>query len=64
MPLGLFIEFVRIRRRSDAIWALLPVAFYGAGREFGGRLLAHLAVRLGLVFALTRGPSIARRLRH
>ncbi|MCB1561351.1 MAG: rhomboid family intramembrane serine protease [Xanthomonadales bacterium] len=67
LPLGLYLEFVRIPASLlIAIWALLQVAFTYVGPAFGAvAWWAHLGGFLfGMVFALLIKPGIRRRLRR
>ena len=66
LPLGMFLEFVRIPAPLlIGFWALLQVAFTFVGPAFGPvAWSAHIAgFAAGLLFALVSKPAIARRLR-
>lgn len=66
LPLGMFLEFVRIPAPLlIGFWALLQVAFTFVGPAFGPvAWWAHIAgFATGLLFALVSKPAIARRLR-
>ena len=65
LPLGMFLEFVRIPAPLlIGFWALLQVAFTFVGPAFGPvAWWAHIAgFATGLLFALVSKPAIARRL--
>jgi membrane associated rhomboid family serine protease len=67
LPLGLFLEFVRVPASLlIGLWALLQVVFAYSGPTFGAVAWpAHIAGFLfGVVFALLTRAAIARRLRH
>ena len=67
LPLGLFLEFVRVPASLlIGLWALLQVVFAYSGPTFGAVAWpAHIAGFLfGMVFALFTRAAIARRLRH
>ncbi|MEO5962134.1 MAG: rhomboid family intramembrane serine protease [Thermomonas sp.] len=67
LPLGLFLEFVRVPASLlIGLWALLQVVFAYSGPAFGAVAWpAHIAGFLfGIVFALLTRAAIARRLRH
>ena len=67
LPLGLFLEFVRVPAPLlIGLWALLQVVFAYSGPTFGTVAWpAHIAGFLfGVVFALFTRAAIARRLRH
>lgn len=67
LPLGLFLEFVRVPASLlIGVWALLQVVFAYSGPTFGAVAWpAHIAGFLfGVVFALLTRAAIARRLRH
>lgn len=67
LPLGLFLEFVRVPASLlIGLWALLQVVFAYSGPAFGAVAWpAHIAGFLfGIVFALLSRATIARRLRH
>lgn len=67
LPLGLFLEFVRVPASLlIGLWALLQVVFAYSGPAFGAVAWpAHIAGFLfGMVFALFTRAAIARRLRH
>jgi len=67
LPLGLFLEFVRVPASLlIGLWALLQVVFAYSGPTFGAVAWpAHIAGFLfGVVFALLTRAGIARRLRH
>ena len=67
LPLGLFLEFVRVPASLlIGLWALLQVGFAYSGPAFGSVAWpAHIAGFLfGVVFALFARAAIARRLRH
>ena len=67
LPLGLFLEFVRVPAfLLIGLWALLQVGFAYAGPAFGAVAWpAHIAGFLfGIVFALLTKAAIARRLRR
>ena len=67
LPLGLFLEFVRVPASLlIGLWALLQVVFAYSGPTFGAVAWpAHIAGFLfGVVFALFTRAAIARRLRH
>jgi membrane associated rhomboid family serine protease len=66
LPLGMFLEFVRIPAPLlIGFWALLQIAFTFVGPAFGAVAWgAHIAgFAAGLLFALVSKPAIARRLR-
>jgi membrane associated rhomboid family serine protease len=66
LPLGMFLEFVRIPAPLlIGFWALLQIAFTFVGPAFGAvAWWAHIAgFAAGLLFALVSKPAIARRLR-
>lgn len=66
LPLGMFLEFVRIPAPLlIGFWALLQVAFTFVGPAFGPvAWWTHIAgFAAGLLFALVSKPAIARRLR-
>ena len=67
LPLGLFLEFVRVPASLlIGLWALLQVVFAYSGPALGAVAWpAHIAGFLfGIVFALVTRAAIARRLRH
>lgn len=67
LPLGLFMEFVRVPASLlIGLWALLQLVFAYSGPAFGAVAWpAHIAGFLfGMVFALFTRAAIARRLRH
>lgn len=67
LPLGLFLEFVRIPAPVlIGFWILLQVLFTFVGPTFGAVVwLAHIAGFLvGMMFAIMSRPAIARRLRR
>ena len=67
LPLGLFLEFVRIPAPVlIGFWILLQVLFTFVGPTFGAVVWwTHIAGFLvGIVFAIMSRPSIARRLRR
>ncbi len=67
LPLGLFLEFVRVPASLlIGLWVLLQVVFAYSGPAFGAVAWpAHIAGFLfGIVFALLTRAAIARRLRH
>ncbi len=67
LPLGLFLEFVRVPASLlIGLWALLQVVFAYSGPTFGAVAWpAHIAGFLfGVVFALFTRAAIARRLRY
>jgi len=67
LPLGLFLEFVRIPAPVlIGFWILLEVLFTFVGPTFGAVVWwTHIAGFLvGIVFAIMSRPSIARRLRR
>ncbi|QIL19652.1 rhomboid family intramembrane serine protease [Thermomonas sp. HDW16] len=67
LPLGLFLEFVRVPASLlIGLWVLLQVVFAYSGPTFGTVAWpAHIAGFLfGVVFALFARAAIARRLRH
>lgn len=67
LPLGLFLEFVRVPASLlIGLWALLQVVFAYSGPAFGTVAWpAHIVGFLfGIVFALLTRAAIARRLRH
>ncbi len=66
LPLGFFLEFVRIPALLlIGFWALLQVAFTFVGPAFGAvAWWTHIVgFLLGILFAIVARPSIARRLR-
>ena len=66
LPLGMFLEFVRIPAPLlIGFWFLLQIAFTFVGPAFGAvAWWAHIAgFAAGLLFALVSKPAIARRLR-
>jgi membrane associated rhomboid family serine protease len=66
LPLGLFLEFVRIPAAAlIGFWILLQVLFTFAGPTFGAVVWwTHIAgFAIGIFFALVARPGIARRLR-
>ena len=66
LPLGLFLEFVRIPAPLlIGFWILLQVLFTFVGPSFGAVVWwTHIAgFLIGIVFALIARPAIARRLR-
>lgn len=66
LPLGMFLEFVRIPAPLlIGFWALLQIAFTFVGPAFGAvAWWAHIAGFVaGLLFALASKPALARRLR-
>ncbi len=66
LPLGMFLEFVRIPAPVlIGFWWLLQIAFTFVGPAFGAvAWWAHIAgFAAGLLFALVSKPTIARRLR-
>lgn len=67
LPLGLFLEFVRIPAPLlIGFWAMLQLLFTYVGPAFGAiAWWTHISgFLIGLVFALLSRPSIARRLRE
>ncbi|MEO6154707.1 MAG: rhomboid family intramembrane serine protease [Thermomonas sp.] len=67
LPLGLFLEFVRVPASLlIGLWALLQVVFAYSGPAFGAVAWpAHIAGFLfGIMFALLTRAAITRRLRH
>jgi len=67
LPLGLFLEFVRVPASLlIGLWALLQLVFDYSGQAFGAVAWpAHIAGFLfGVVFALFARAAIARRLRQ
>jgi membrane associated rhomboid family serine protease len=67
LPLGLFLEFVRVPASLlIGLWALLQVVFAYSGPAFGAVAWpAHIAGFLfGVVFAIATKAAIARRLRR
>jgi len=67
LPLGLFLEFVRIPAAAlIGFWILLQVLFTFAGPAFGAVVWwTHIAgFAVGILFALIARPAIARRLRQ
>jgi membrane associated rhomboid family serine protease len=67
LPLGLFLEFVRVPASLlIGVWALLQVVFAYSGPAFGAVAWpAHIAGFLfGVLFAIATRAAIARRLRH
>jgi membrane associated rhomboid family serine protease len=67
LPLGLFLEFVRIPAPLlIGFWILLQVLFTFVGPAFGAVVWwTHIAgFLIGIVFALVARPAIARRLRR
>lgn len=67
LPLGLFLEFVRVPASLlIGLWALLQVVFAYSGPALGAVAWpAHIAGFLfGVIFALVTRAAIARRLRH
>jgi membrane associated rhomboid family serine protease len=67
LPLGLFLEFVRIPAPAlIGFWILLQVLFTFVGPAFGAVVWwTHIAgFALGILFALVSRPAIARRLRQ
>ena len=67
LPLGLFLEFVRVPASLlIGVWVLLQVVFAYSGPAFGAVAWpAHIAGFLfGVVFALLAKAAIARRLRR
>ena len=67
LPLGLFLEFVRIPAPAlIGFWILLQVLFTFAGPTFGAVVWwTHIAgFAVGVLFALVSRPAIARRLRN
>jgi len=67
IPLGLFLEFVRVPAPLlIGFWILLQVLFTFVGPAFGAVVWGtHLAgFLIGIVFALISWPAIARRLRQ
>ena len=67
IPLGLFLEFVRIPAPLlIGFWILLQVLFTFVGPAFGAVVWwTHIAgFLIGIIFALISRPAIARRLRQ
>jgi membrane associated rhomboid family serine protease len=67
LPLGLFLEFVKIPAPLlIGFWVLLQLLFTYVGPSFGAVVWwTHIAgFALGVVFALISKPAIARRLRN
>jgi len=67
LPLGLFLEFVRIPAAAlIGFWILLQILFTFAGPTFGAVVWwTHIAgFAVGILFALVSRPGIARRLRQ
>ena len=67
MPLGFFLEFVRIPAYIlIAIWFLLQLLFTYVGPAFGAvAWWTHIAgFAVGIVFAMLSRGAIARRLRN
>jgi membrane associated rhomboid family serine protease len=67
LPLGLFLEFVRIPAPAlIGFWILLQLLFTFVGPAFGAVVWwTHIAgFAIGILFALVSRPGIARRLRH
>jgi len=67
LPLGLFLEFVRIPAPAlIGFWILLQLLFTFAGPTFGAVVWwTHIAgFAVGILFALVSRPAIARRLRQ
>jgi membrane associated rhomboid family serine protease len=67
LPLGLFLEFVRIPAAVlIGFWILLQLLFTFVGPAFGAvAWWTHIAgFAIGILFALIARPAIARRLRH
>lgn len=67
LPLGVFLEFVRIPASLlIGFWALLQLLFTYVGPAFGAiAWWTHIAgFLIGIVFALVSRPAIARRLRQ
>jgi membrane associated rhomboid family serine protease len=67
LPLGLFLEFVRIPAAVlIGFWILLQLLFTFVGPAFGAvAWWTHIAgFAIGILFALVARPSIARRLRQ
>ncbi len=67
LPLGLFLEFVRIPAAVlIGFWILLQLLFTFVGPALGAvAWWTHIAgFAIGILFALIARPSIARRLRH
>jgi len=67
LPLGLFLEFVRIPAPLlIGFWILLQVLFTFVGPAFGAVVWwTHIAgFLIGILFALIARPAVARRLRH
>jgi len=68
LPLGMFLEFVRIPAPLlIGFWALLQVAFTFVGPAFGAAVAwwTHIAgFAIGILFALISRPAVARRLRQ
>jgi membrane associated rhomboid family serine protease len=67
IPLGMFLEFVRIPAPLlIGFWALLQVAFTFVGPAFGAfAWWTHITgFAIGILFALISRPAIARRLRQ
>jgi len=66
LPLGLFLEFVRIPAPLlIGFWILLQVLFTFVGPAFGAVVWwTHIAgFLIGILFALIARPAVARRLR-
>jgi membrane associated rhomboid family serine protease len=66
LPLGLFLEFVRIPAPVlIGFWILLQLLFTFAGPTFGAVVWwTHIAgFALGILFALISRPAVVRRLR-
>lgn len=67
LPLGLFLEFVRIPAPAlIGFWILLQLLFTFVGPAFGAVVWwTHIAgFAIGILFALISRPAIARRLRN
>jgi membrane associated rhomboid family serine protease len=67
LPLGMFLEFVRIPAPLlIGFWFLLQVAFTFVGPAFGAvAWVTHVVgFSIGIMFAIVNRPAIARRLRH
>jgi len=67
LPLGMFLEFVRIPAPLlIGFWFLLQVAFTFVGPAFGAvAWVTHVVgFSIGITFAIVNRPAIARRLRH
>lgn len=67
LPLGLFLEFVRIPAPAViGFWILLQLLFTFVGPAFGAVVWwTHIAgFAIGILFALVSRPAIARRLRR